>query len=265
MSRFLFVFLCCYFAPVASFTLEEEGSEGITVPSYSCFEWKGLTKEYVPFLAEHWVTDVTYDHPLDHFHFTNYLYVPPFGKFILVDNRSQRLWAFEDGEIVAYFIVSTGRSYLPTRPGDYRIGRKLRHGISRLHVEEGQNRWWGMDYYMDLNWLGGGFHALPVLWNRFPETIDHLGTPVSHRCVRLGNVPIKTLGNKSPAQWLFDWTEEGDNPFTEEVEGYGTPVKVIGVYRSATRIEVDHSPYREFSPEKGFYLEEPLVTELLDR
>lgn len=248
----VFILLLALCAP--AFALVLETSEGeVTIPDTRI----GFTSDddELPFLSKDCVTDICYETPLTHFPFTNLLFVPPFGKFILVDCEHQRLWAFQDGVIIAYFIVSTGRSYLPTRVGDYTIGRKLLHAYSNIHVEGGQNKWWRMGFYQDINYLGGGFHALPSLWDSYQETINDMGVPVSHKCVRLGHIPLDNLGGISPAQWLFDFAEEGDDPFSEGIEKVGTPIKVIGIYRHGTRVEEDHLPTRKFSPEKGFYLE----------
>lgn len=211
-----------------------------------------------PFLvAEDYATDIHYSPPLGLLDWTNLIYVSLEGKFILVDNKVQRLWAFEDGMIVAYFVVSTGRRSLPTRPGDYRIGRKLKKSRSNVHVEGGKEKWWGMDYFQDIYPLGCGFHALPSLYYCYQEVIDHLGTPVSHSCVRLGHIPLESLGEISPAAWFFNWTDEGINPYDPKPEDdVGTPIKIVGIYRRSTRIEKDHSQLRKFSPEIGFYFEE---------
>jgi hypothetical protein len=212
----------------------------------------------LPFLDENYVTDITYEDPLCHFQWNLLLDVPSSGKFILVDLSTQRLWVFEDWKVIAHFIVSSGRRSLPTRPGNYTIGRKIPYAYSNAHLEEGLRKWWGMPYYMDINYLGSGFHGLPAQWGEFQETIDHLGSARSHGCVRLGHIPLDSLRGKSPAQWLFDWAEEGDNPFNPQGLR-GTPVKIIGHYNFLNPVPEDRSSYRRFSREKGFYLEDPLL------
>lgn len=50
-----------------------------------------------------------------------------------------------------------------------------------------------------------GIHELPVWPDGIKEGENHLGTPVSHGCVRLG---------VGPAEFLYNWTP------------IGTPVKI---------------------------------------
>ncbi len=199
-----------------------------------------------PFLANGYVTDVNYESPLRYFDSYD---VSSAGKLILVDVSKQRLWALEDGVIKAYFITSTGNpDATPTLPGNYTIGRRLIHGQSITY--EG-DKWWGMDWFLELidhnGCPRGGIHDVPSLWDKYQDPIEGLGTPLSHKCVRLGHVPLQTLGDKSPAQWLFDWACEKDNPCKK--------VKIVGTYRAETAPESDHSSCRRFSPEFGFYLE----------
>ena len=58
-----------------------------------------------------------------------------------------------------------------------------------------------MPYWMAITATGKyGIHELPVWPNGYREGEDHLGTPVSHGCVRLGT---------NSAKLMYEWTEVG--------------------------------------------------------
>ncbi|MFC1686414.1 L,D-transpeptidase [Patescibacteria group bacterium] len=210
-------------------------------------------------LYEEYVTDVNYDpSPIEYLDFSILDQIPDQGNCILIDCRCQRLWVWEDRQIIGYFVCSTGRYSLPTKVGRFDTGRKFESRGSNTHVEDGLNKWWQMDWFVDMNYSGNGFHALTHMWNMecYREDIQTLGRPVSHGCVRTGHIELDCLGGKSPAKWVWDHVEEGDNPFTWPTkEGEGTPVIVVGVYRGNI-IPKDIAPGRKFSTEIGFYFEE---------
>jgi lipoprotein-anchoring transpeptidase ErfK/SrfK len=57
-----------------------------------------------------------------------------------------------------------------------------------------------MPYFMQFTKQGAGLHELPEWPNGKKEGANHLGTPVSHGCVRVG------IG---VAKKLYDWTPVG--------------------------------------------------------
>ncbi len=57
-----------------------------------------------------------------------------------------------------------------------------------------------MPYWLGINGQNFGIHELPIWPNGYREGSNHLGTPVSHGCIRLG------IG---PAKELYNWAEIG--------------------------------------------------------
>lgn len=89
--------------------------------------------------------------------------------------------------------VSTGRPGYPTPVGTFAIQDKKPRAWSRA-----AGLW--MPWWMPFIGTKYGIHELPEWPGGFKEGVDHLGTPVSHGCVRLGVGPAKTL---------YDWAEIG--------------------------------------------------------
>ncbi|MCD4685994.1 MAG: L,D-transpeptidase family protein [Anaerolineae bacterium] len=115
------------------------------------------------------------------------------GKSIVVSTQQQRIFAYENGQLVHSYLTSTGLPDTPTVLGDYSIYRKYEKTDMR-----------GPDYFLpDVPYTmyfyqGYGIHG--TYWH------NSFGRPMSHGCV---NLPTEQ------AQWFFDWAE------------VGTPVRVI--------------------------------------
>lgn len=77
------------------------------------------------------------------------------------------------------FPVSTGKVSTPTPAGEFKIVNKIDKAWSRSF-----GLW--MPYWLGLSASGIGIHELPVWPNGYREGENHLGTPVSHGCIRLG-------------------------------------------------------------------------------
>lgn len=125
-------------------------------------------------------------------------------KRIVVTLAKQELSYYVDGVRLATEIISSGKRNWPTPKGEFRIANKHPRAWSRM-----AGLW--MPYWMALG--GGkfptglyGIHELPEWPNGYKEGENHLGTPVSHGCIRLGT---------GPAQELYEWSE------------IGTPVSIL--------------------------------------
>jgi lipoprotein-anchoring transpeptidase ErfK/SrfK len=127
-------------------------------------------------------------------------YLPPItksieqnGKVIIIDLSEQTLSYFEDGYRIATRTTSTGKPGYKTPIGEYSINNKSKLAFSKRYGLY-------MPYWM--SFIGGlyGIHELPYWPSGYREGEDHLGTPVSHGCVRLG---------MDTAQALFEWAEVG--------------------------------------------------------
>jgi len=115
------------------------------------------------------------------------------GRSILVDTSQQRIYAYENGEMVHSHLVSTGLPATPTVLGDYSVYVK--------YVADDMS---GPDYFLPqvpytmYFYQGYGIHG--TYWH------NSFGRPMSHGCV---NLPT------SEAEWFFNFAS------------VGTPVRVI--------------------------------------
>ncbi len=112
---------------------------------------------------------------------------PSTNKYILVVLHEQRVYAFENGQLVRNVLVSTGLPRTPTVQGDFKIYVKYR---AQLMV--GDNYYlpgvpWVMYFYQ-----GYSFHG--TYWHH------NWGHPMSHGCV---NMPTPE------ALWLYNWAPIG--------------------------------------------------------
>lgn len=105
---------------------------------------------------------------------------------IEVNLKTQRMTYYVDNQKWKEFIISSGRAAMPTPKGKFKIMNKITKAWSKTY------KLW-MPYWMGLNSPGVGIHELPVWPGGYREGESHLGTPVSHGCVRLGVGPAKYL------------------------------------------------------------------------
>ncbi len=115
------------------------------------------------------------------------------GRSIVVSTEDQRIYAYQDGQMVRTHLVSTGLPATPTVKGDYAV-----------YVKYTATDMSGPDYYLPqvpytmYFYQGYGIHG--TYWH------NAFGRPMSHGCV---NLPT------DEAQWFFDFAS------------VGTPVRVI--------------------------------------
>lgn len=116
------------------------------------------------------------------------------GKYIDINLAAQVMTIFENGSVLDAYMVSSGKRGLETPKGSYKVENKAL-------------RPWSKAYGLFMpNWMAlvpsgkFGIHELPEWPGGYKEGQSHLGTPVSHGCVRLG---------VGPAKRVFDWAEIG--------------------------------------------------------
>lgn len=112
---------------------------------------------------------------------------------IVIDLKRQRLQRVLGGVTIAEYTISSGKRATPTPKGTFAVRNKTPRAWSKqfgLYMP-----WW-----MAFTYQGHGMHELPEWPNGYKEGTNHLGTPVSHGCVRLG------IG---PAKELYDWAPVG--------------------------------------------------------
>ena len=112
---------------------------------------------------------------------------------VAINLKTQKLFYLVDNIELKSFTVSSGKASLPTPRGNFKIVNKSKKAWSKKY-----GLW--MPYWLGLNSNGVGIHELPVWPNGYREGSNHLGTPVSHGCVRLG------IG---PAEYLFSRVATG--------------------------------------------------------
>jgi lipoprotein-anchoring transpeptidase ErfK/SrfK len=130
-----------------------------------------------------------------------------YPKAIAVHQPAQAFGAYEQGRLVRWGPVSTGRKETPTPAGEFNLTWRAR---SRRSTD---NQEWLLEWYFNfVNARGISFHLF-----------DLPGYPASHACVRL---------LLRDAQWLYAW---GDQWILDDsgrtVMTAGTPVLIIGVYK----------------------------------
>jgi nitrate reductase NapAB chaperone NapD len=118
------------------------------------------------------------------------------GRYIEVNLSRQKLYLYEGDDFVAQYTVSTGAWDTPTPVGTRSIGSKNPRAWSAKFGLY-------MPYWMD---IGGGYgiHELPEWPGGYKEGESHLGTPVSHGCIRLG---VGAAGH------VYDWAPIGTPVF----------------------------------------------------
>ncbi|MDP1845638.1 MAG: L,D-transpeptidase family protein [Candidatus Moranbacteria bacterium] len=112
------------------------------------------------------------------------------GKYIDINLAKQNLSIFENGKSLGTYRVSTGKRGMATPAGTFKVMSKTGRAYSKKY-----NLY--MPFWMQFTGAGHGIHELPEWKSGYKEGANHLGTPVSHGCVRLGVGPAKTVYNWS--------------------------------------------------------------------
>lgn len=111
----------------------------------------------------------------------------PQGRSILVSTADQRIYAYENGELVRTHLTSTGRTETPTVLGDYRI-----------YVKYAADDMRGPDYFLPqvpyTMYFYQGYAIHGTYWH------NSFGRPMSHGCV---NLPVEE------AQWFYNFADVG--------------------------------------------------------
>jgi hypothetical protein len=147
------------------------------------------------------------DDPLDHSPFPQRVEaLADEPKALLVHQPVQAWAAYEDGELVRWGPVSTGREAHPTPSDRFFLTWRSEGRTSTVNPD------WYLEWYFNFhNERGLSFHQYEMP-----------GRPASHACVRL---------LERDARWLYDWgqgwtLDEGEREVLEE----GTPLWIMGEY-----------------------------------
>ncbi|TXH01084.1 MAG: murein L,D-transpeptidase [Candidatus Moraniibacteriota bacterium] len=116
------------------------------------------------------------------------------GKYIDINLGSQVMTLFEDGRAIDSFIISSGKRGMDTPRGEFAVQNKANRPWSKQYGLY-------MPYWQAITPDGKyGIHELPEWPGGYKEGANHLGTPVSHGCVRLG---------VGAAERVFAWSDIG--------------------------------------------------------
>ena len=113
--------------------------------------------------------------------------VMPESQYILIDLSEQKLKYFRDGFAIFDESISSGTDFYPTPVGQYQILSKSPLAYSYTY---GLYMPFWMNFYANY-----GIHELPYWPSGYREGESHLGTKVSHGCVRLGLGAAEKLYN----------------------------------------------------------------------
>jgi lipoprotein-anchoring transpeptidase ErfK/SrfK len=116
------------------------------------------------------------------------------GKYIDINLGVQVMTIFENGKALESFLISSGKRGMDTPKGQFKVSNKHPRPWSKAYGLY-------MPYWMAIMPSGKfGIHELPEWPGGYKEGQDHLGTPVSHGCVRLG---------VGAAKRVYEWAEIG--------------------------------------------------------
>lgn len=102
------------------------------------------------------------------------------GKYIDINLSSQVMTLFENGVALDAHIISSGKRGMDTPRGEFAVQNKAPRPWSKQYGLY-------MPYWQAITPDGKyGIHELPEWPGGYKEGANHLGTPVSHGCVRLG-------------------------------------------------------------------------------
>ncbi|MDX1602434.1 MAG: L,D-transpeptidase [Salinimicrobium sediminis] len=137
---------------------------------------------------------------------SNFEMLEKIPKTVLISRRVQAFGLYEEGRLVRWGPVSSGKRSTPTPAGLFYGNYKAKRKISTV------NGSWIMPYYFNfMNYYGVGVHqyAMP-------------GYPASHACVRLYH---------DDAYFIYNWAEQWQlESGGREITRNGTPFMVFGDY-----------------------------------
>jgi LysM repeat protein len=119
------------------------------------------------------------------------------NKRIIISISEQHLWAYQDGQLVYDFVISTGIDRSPTQPGVFQIQSHELNAYASVW-----DLW--MPHFMGIYeaWPGfmNGLHGLPTLSSGVRLWANVLGRPASYGCIIL---------DLDDAETLYNWADDG--------------------------------------------------------
>ncbi|MUP46211.1 murein L,D-transpeptidase [Gramella sp. BOM4] len=125
-------------------------------------------------------------------------------KSMLISQRVQAFGLYENGDLIRWGPISTGKAATPTPNGLYYSNYKSKMKTSSV------NHTWKMPYYFNImNDEGVGMHQYELP-----------GYPASHGCIRL---------KMEDAVFIYDWADTWELE-NDKVVRHGTPIMLFGEY-----------------------------------
>lgn len=119
------------------------------------------------------------------------------GRRVVFSETMQRVWLVDSDEDVVRTYLVSGSIYDNLEPGTYEVFSRSRDAVG---IDDSGT----MEYFVRFTYGTGGsaigFHSIPVDDGRPVQTLQQLGTPLSHGCIR------QKLGD---AIALWDFAPEG--------------------------------------------------------
>ncbi|MBN2471704.1 MAG: peptidoglycan binding domain-containing protein [Anaerolineae bacterium] len=131
---------------------------------------------------------------------------PVRNKRIVVDLSDQYLWAYEDGQIVYEWPISSGISSAPTSVGVFQILSHVEYAYGSSYTLCDANtcgQWvmhWFMGVYEAVPGLVNGFHGAVELPNGTYLGGGNVGRPFTFGCI---------MSVEDNAKLLYDWADQG--------------------------------------------------------
>jgi lipoprotein-anchoring transpeptidase ErfK/SrfK len=103
------------------------------------------------------------------------------GRRIVFDQSDQRVWLVDEDEDVERTYLVSGSLYDNLEPGTYSVYSKSEQAWG---IDDSGTMQYFVRFTEGTNGAAIGFHDIPIDNGEFVQTVDELGTPQSHGCVR---------------------------------------------------------------------------------
>jgi hypothetical protein len=103
------------------------------------------------------------------------------GRRIVFDQSDQRVWLVEDDDTVLKTYLVSGSLYDNLDPGTYSVYSRSEQAWG---VDDSGTMKYFVRFTQGTNGAAIGFHDIPIDDGQLVQTVDQLGTPQSHGCIR---------------------------------------------------------------------------------
>ena len=125
------------------------------------------------------------------------------GRRIVFDQSDQRVWLVDDDEDVERTYLVSGSLYDNLEPGTYSVYSKSEQAWG---IDDSGTMEYFVRFTEGTNGAAIGFHDIPIDNGELVQTVDELGTPQSHGCVRQERADAIALWEFAPVGTEVDVT-----------------------------------------------------------